>query len=244
MDLKDLDRTARIAGFLYLIVVATGVFSLAYVPSQIVVQADPSATVSNIATSESLYRLGIAASLICYTAFLVLPFALYRLLRPAGNRIAVLMVACAVASVPIALVNLQNKLDILSLVSGTGYPETLPIAEVQAQVMLLHESYGNGILVSEVFWGLWLLPFGYLVFKSRLLPRTLGILLMMGCFGYLVDVFGTVLLPGYTESAIANYVRIPASVGEIGTCLWLLLVGVREPSRRAENARNATDTTH
>lgn len=224
-------RTARTAGLLYFIVVVTGIFSLAYVPSQITVQGDAAATVRNIVASESLFRLGIAASVICYTAFLLLPFILYRLLSPVGKSVAVLMVAFAVVSVPISFVNLLNKFDVLSLLSGAGYLQALTTEQLHAQVMLSLAAYSDGILVSKIFWGLWLLPFGYLVFKSGFLPRVLGILLMAGCFGYLIDFFGSVLVTGYAENAIARFVTLPASLGEIGTCLWLLIVGVHEPKR-------------
>lgn len=232
-------KIARTAGLLYLIVVVTGIFSLAYVPSQIIVQGDASATVGNIAASESLFRLGIVAGLICYTAFLVLPFALYKLLSPVGKGVAVLMVAFAVVSVPISFVNLLNKLDILSLLSGANYLQAFTTEQLHAQVMLSLDAYRNGLLVSKIFWGLWLLPFGYLVFKSGFLPRLLGILLMAGCFGYLIDFFGSALFTGYSETAIASFVRLPASVGEIGTCLWLLIVGAHEPKSRIVSALDA-----
>lgn len=229
-------KIARTAGLLYLIVVLTGIFSIAYVPSQIIVRGDALATVSNITSSESLFRLGIVAGFICYTAFLLLPFALYKLLSPVGKSSAVLMVAFAVVSVPISFVNLLNKLDILSLVSGADYLQPFTTEQLHAQVMLSLDAYRNGLLVSQIFWGLWLLPFGYLVFKSGFLPRVLGILLMMGCFGYLIDFFGRALFPGYTETLIARFVTLPASFGEIGTCLWLLVMGAREPKSSVASA--------
>ena len=229
-------RIARAAGLLYLIVVVTGIFSLAYVPSQITVPGDTAATVGNIVASEALFRLGIAASVICYTAFLLLPFVLYKLLSPVGKGVAALMAAFAVVSVPISFVNLLNKFDILSLLNGASY---LQAEQLHAQVMLSLAAYSNGILVSKVFWGLWLLPFGYLVFRSGFLPRILGILLMAGCFGYLIDFFGSVLVTGYPETAIARLVTLPASLGEIGTCLWLLIVGAHESKSRLVSARDA-----
>ncbi len=237
--MTTIDKNARTAGLLYLIVVVTGVFSLGYVPSQIPVQGDASATVSNIAASESLFRLGIVAGLICYTAFLVLPFALYKLLSPVGQNAAVLMVAFAVVSVPISFVNMLNKLDILSLLNGADYLQAFTTEQLHARVMLSLDAYSNGLLVSKVFWGLWLLPFGYLVFKSRFLPRVLGILLMAGCFGYLTDFFGSVLVSGYAESAIASFATKPAALGEIGTCLWLLIMGAREPKQSAVSVHDA-----
>lgn len=212
---------------LYLIVVVTGIFSLLYVPSQIPSHGDASTMLSRIRESEVLFRLGIVAGLICYTVFLVLPFALYKLLHEVGRDAAVLMVAFAVASVPIAFVSLLYKFDILSLLSEADYLQAFTTDQVHARAMLLLDAYTNGVLVSQIFWGLWLLPFGYLVFKSGFLPRILGILLMMGCFGYLIDFFGRMLFPGYTET-IARFVGLPASIGEIGICLWLLIVGVRE----------------
>lgn len=226
-------KNARTAGLLYLIVVLTGIFSLVYVPSQITVPGDASAMVSNIVASESLFRLGIAAGLICYTAFLLLPFALYKLLSPVGKTAAVLMVAFVVVSVPISFVNMLNKLDVLSLLSGADYLQAFTTEQLHAQVMLSLKAYSNGMLVSTIFWGLWLLPFGYLVFKSGFLPRILGVLLMVGCFGYLIDFFGRVLFPGYAEAAIASFMTLPGSFGEIGTCLWLLIMGAREPTRSA-----------
>ena len=224
-------KIARTAGLLYLIVVVTGIVSLIYVPSQITVHGDASATVRNIVASEALFRFGIVTGLICYTAFLVLPLALYKLLSPVGRNAAVLMVTLAVASVPISFVSLLYKLDVLTLLSGAGYLQAFTTNQLQAQVMLSLDAYSNGILLSSVFWGLWLLPFGYLVFKSAFLPRVLGVLLMIGGFGDLCDVLGHVLFPGYVDTVIASFVTLPGSFGEIGICLWLLIMGAREPTR-------------
>ena len=223
-------RHARIAGLLYFIVVATGIFSLAYVPSQIDA-GDAATTVRNIVAHESLFRLGIVSSLVCYTAFLLLPLALYRLLSAHGRQAAVLMVALAAASVPFSFANIVHRLDVLALLGDAHYLRVFSSEQLQAQVVLSLQSYRHGILVSEIFWGLWLLPFGWLVFKSRLLPRALGVLLMLGCAGYLVDFLGRVLVPEYAASGLGGYVRLPASLGEIGTCLWLLVMGAREPDR-------------
>jgi hypothetical protein len=139
------------------------------------------------------------------------------------------MVAFAVVSVPIAFVVTLNKFDVLSLLSGADHLRAVGTEVLQAQVILSLDAYGDGLLVVQIFWGLWLFPFGYLVFKSGILPRALGILLMLGCFGYLISFIGRVLFPGYAESVIAGWVRLPAAVGEIGTCLWLLVMGAREP---------------
>jgi hypothetical protein len=228
--------TARTAGFLYLIVVVTGFFSLAYVPSQLIVQGDASATVRAIAGSELLFRVGIVTALICYTAFVLLPLVLYKLLSPVNRSAAVLMVVLALVSVPISFVNTLNRLDILSLLSGADYLQALTSDQLQAQVMLLLTSYGNGLLVLKVFWGLWLLPFGYLVFKSDFLPKILGILLMVGCFGYLIDFLGHTLALGYSDTTLGRFLRRPAALGEVSTCLWLLIMGVKQKAVSGDKA--------
>lgn len=219
---------ARTAGLIYLIVVVTGILSLAYVPSQLIVSGDGAKTVENIAAAQGLFRFGIAASFVRDVAFVLLPLALYRLLSHVSRNLAMLMVLLAVVAVPISLGNLVNTLHVLTLLSGKPYLANYSADQLQAAVMLSLARYGSGLLAAKIFWGLWLLPLGYLVLRSDLLPKILGILLMIGCFGYLVDVFGETLLAGYSSSNVARYVRLPGSLGEIGTCLWLVIFGARE----------------
>jgi hypothetical protein len=224
------NKTARLAGLLYLVTIVTGLFSLMYVPSHINVHSDASTTVANIMASESLFRLGIAVGSIGYVAFLLLPLALYKLLSPVNGNIAVLMVAFAVTCVPIDFVAIANQLDILSLLNGDKYQQAFTSDQLHARVKLLLDAYRNRIFVSEIFWGLWLLPLGYLIFKSGFLPKVLGIVLMMGCFSYMISFFGEALLPTYN---IPSFVMWPAAFGEIGLCLWLLIAGARQPKRGA-----------
>lgn len=220
---------ARAAGALYSIVVLTGIFGLMYVPSRLFVRDDAAATVRNLVEHTELFRFGIVAGFVCYIAFLLLPLALYRLLSSVSSRAATLMVAFAVASVPISLFNLTHKLDVLTLLGGAGYLRAFTVGQRDAMVMMSLEAYNNGIAVATLFWGLWLLPFGYLVYKSGFLPRILGALLILGCFGYLAQLIGDTLFANYGQSAFAGVVTLPAAIGEIGICLWLLLVGAKEP---------------
>ncbi len=221
------NKISRLAGLLYLIVVLTGIFSLAYVPSQISVHNDPLATISNIVSSESLFRLGIASFMIEQVAFLLLPLVLFRLFRQIDSTAAVLMVALAVVSVPIALISLSHRLDVVSLLTDPYLSQTFTSEQLHGSAKLSLNAYSNGLLITNLFWGLWLLPFGYLVFKSGFLPKFLGILLMFGCLGYMVNVFGELLVPSYADTSISKYAGLPAAAGEIGICLWLLLIGAR-----------------
>ncbi len=220
-------KIARLAGLFYLIVVITGIFSLAYVPSKLIVWDNAALTLTNIKNSEMLFRLSIIGGVLCYLAFLALPLVLFRLLKHVNLLYAKIMVILVLISIPISFINLFNKLAILSLISGANYLTVFSDAELQTQVMLSLNQYDNGILILQIFWGLWLFPFGYLVYKSGILPKVLGIFLMIGCFSYLINFIGFFLFPNYADLGISTYVRLPASIGEIGTCLWLLIMGAK-----------------
>lgn len=221
------NKIARLAGFLYLIVVLTGLFSLMYVPSKLIVWENPALTFQNISSSSQLFRLGIASSMLCYIAFLLLPLVLYQLLKDVNKNYAKLMVIFALISVPISFFNLENKFSVLTVVEGAEYVKSFDKKFLEALVMQFLDNYDSGILIVQVFWGLWLLPFGYLVYQSGFLPKILGIFLMLGCWGYLINVFGRISIPDFSTYAVSKLITIPASIGEIGTCLWLLIIGVR-----------------
>ncbi|WP_020607511.1 DUF4386 domain-containing protein [Spirosoma spitsbergense] len=221
-------KKARIAGLLYLGVVLTGLFSLMYVPSKLIVWDNAATTYANIEAAQPLFRLGIVSGLACYLFFLFLPFSLYELLKPVDKRYALVMVVLAGISVPVFFVNMQNEFTVLSLMSGESYLSIFTKEQLQTQVMLHLNQYANGLMITHIFSGLWLFPFGYLVFKSGFLPRILGILLMLGCFGYLTNFLGHALWSDYSQIGISSYISLPASIGEIGICLWLLIMGAKE----------------
>jgi hypothetical protein len=220
-------KKARIAGLLYLVVVLTGIISLAYIPSKLIVWDNVATTFNNIVNSQFLFRLGIVSGLICYTFFVFLPLALYRLLKSVNKIYAQAMVVLAVVSVPISFVNMLNKFAVLSLVSDPSLQKVYTNEQLQNQVLFYLNQYDYGNLIVQIFWGLWLFPFGYLVYKSGFLPRILGVFLMLGCFSYLINFLGFSLLSNYAELGISSIVRLPASIGEIGTCLWLLIMGAK-----------------
>src|SRR3954471_24287183 len=145
-------KIARIAGLLYLVVVLTGLFSLMYVPAKLIVWDNASVTTSKILAAETLFRLGIFASILCYTAFLLLPIVLYKLLFPVNKMHAVGMVALAVVSVPVSLFNLSNKFAVLTLISKEAYLNVFTTDQIEAQVLLHLNYYNNGIQLATVFW--------------------------------------------------------------------------------------------
>ena len=217
----------RLAGLAYLVVVLAGIFSLAYVPGKVTVAGDIAATIANMSEMQSLYRLGLAAFVVQMLAFIVLPLVLYRLFEPVNRTAAFWMVLLALLSVPLSFIALSHKLDALSLVTDPKF-SGIDVEMLNVNVQLALRGYGNTLMLASVFWGLWLLPFGWLVFRSGFLPRIFGVLLMLGCFGYLIDVFTTVLWPEFGGYPLARFVTLPASLGEIGICLWLLIFSTRK----------------
>lgn len=216
----------RLTGAVYLIVVITGIFTLGYAPSHLIVKGDAAATFEAISHAMPLFRWSVVASFVCYLAFLVLPVLFYQLLHRHGPLAAKLMVALAVTSVPITMTNLVHKIGIIDIVSGKN--GLIAAADQPAAVMQHLYDYNNGIFVATLFWGAWLFPLGYLIFRSRALPRLLGIFLMLGCLGYMLNFFGPLLSPGFSQTQISDLASIPSSIGEIGTCLWLLVMGAKQ----------------
>lgn len=218
----------RIAGAIYLAVVLSGIFSLGYVPNQLIIWHDPAKTFQNINNSEFLFRLGILSSLICYISFTFLPISLYTLFKDTNKTYAAVMVVLVLVSIPISILNLQHEFTVLSLIKPQPYLEAFHVNQIQSLVIGHLKQYNNGIHIVSIFWGLWLFPLGYLIIKSSMLPKILGYLLILGCFGYLINFIGNTLYFGYTQSIIAKALRISGSVGEIGTCLWLLILGAKD----------------
>lgn len=219
---------ARKAGLIYLIVVITGIFSLMYVPTRLIDFNNAAATYQNIQSNELLFRLGIFGNVICYLAFMMLPFALYKLLKNINPNLAKCMVILVLIGIPIAFVNLHHKFAVLSMLNNENLFLDITPYQLQQQLFISLQNFNNGINILSIFWGLWLFPFGWLVYKSGFLPKLLGILLMLGCMCYLIDFSAWLLFQEYSSSGISTYVMLPASIGEIGICLWLLIVGVNK----------------
>jgi hypothetical protein len=141
---------------------------------------------------------------------------------------AQLMVVFVLVSVPIAFLNMLNPMAALLLLSGAGFLSVFEPNQLHALVMTFLTLQEYGTLIVEIFWGLWLLPFGLLVFKSGFIPKILGILLVLACFGYVVHSFTFILLPHY-EAIVETYAGAPEAIGELSMVLWLLIIGVKEP---------------
>ena len=214
-------KTARVAGLLYLMIAIFGIFSMLYGPESLVVSGDPAATVKNVAASEAMYRLAFMGDLIGQVFFVFLVLLLYKLLIPVNKNQAVLMAVLVLVGVPIAMLNDLNQIAALMIASTAGNLGLFGIDQLQAHVMLFLDLYQTGLRIAYIFWGLWLFPLGYLVFKSGFLPKIIGILLLIAGFGYLFEFFAYFLLPDLDLT-----IKMFTFWGELILALWLLIMGV------------------
>ena len=227
------NKTARTAGFLYLLLVPFGFFGGEYILS-ITVPGNAVATVSNIMAHTLLFRLSVLSALITPIVTVLVALFLYKLFKSVNKNQAVLMVIFALAALPIAMLSELNHFAVLLLLNGTEYLKVFSVDQLYSQVMFFLDLGHYGAFIAAIFWGLWLLPLGYLIFKSNFIPKLIGILITVAGFGYLVDSVALFLLPDLNID-ISQFTFI----GEVLLLLWLLIKGVNVEQwekRAAESA--------
>jgi Domain of unknown function (DUF4386) len=218
----------RIAGTLYLLTSIVGFFAMGYVPSKLIVHGNATATADNILTFETLFRLGIAGQLIGMAGFIFVALALYDLLKRVNQRHAWLMVLLILVSIPITFLNEVNSIAALILVRGADFLSIFEKPQREALAMLFLKLHGQGLVVAEIFWGLWLFPLAALVYRSRFLPRFLGVWLALAGSAWVILSLTSILFPQYQDKV--NTYSQPAFFGEIAFMLWLVIMGAKPPA--------------
>ncbi|MFZ0311388.1 MAG: DUF4386 domain-containing protein [Candidatus Korobacteraceae bacterium] len=218
----------RFAGLLYVVTSIFGFFAMGYVPGKLMVDGNAAATAGNIVAHETLFRLGIASGLIGQAGFIFVAWALYALFKGVDQRQAALMVILIVVQVPIAFLNELNAIAALVLVRGADFLSIFDKPQREALAMLFLNLHDHGFNVAEIFWGLWLFPLGLLVYRSRFLPRFLGVWLGLAGFAWVLLSLTSLLLPQYQHRVYT--LSQPATIGEIVFMFWLLIKGARPPA--------------
>lgn len=199
---------------LYPLWMLIGIFSIIYVPSTLIDLTDPIMTSENIKTQNLLFRLGIAGRLIVQLLFIVIPFHFYQLFKDLDRATVLLLLILALASVPIA-----TGLETINF----AVLEHLNDADKMMEMVSL---YQKAMHIPVIFWGLWLLPLGWLVYKSTWFPKIIGIFLFIGGSGYLLNAFLKIILPGFDQ---LNMVWEVMTFGEVLFILWFVIRGLRIP---------------
>jgi hypothetical protein len=223
----SLSKNARVAGLLYILASVIGFVRLIYIPNALIVHGNAAATASNIAAHELLFRWGIVSSLIASVLWIFVTLALYRLLKEVDQALAVLMVILgSMMQVPMFFFNTANDVAALLFARGADFLSVIDKTQREAFAMLFLNLHHHVDLANAMFWGLWLLPFGLLVYRSRFLPRFLGVWLMIACFAYLAQSFSGFLFPGLEDKVFT--IGQPFRLGEVATMLWLVIMGANE----------------
>jgi hypothetical protein len=223
---NSLNKTARLAGLAYLIWIITGLFGLMYVPSHTIVKGDPVATASKILANEFLFRTGIINDLINLAIGVALLMLLYRLFKKVNEHQAKLMVTLLFVTFPVVFIMNAFNITSLMLIKGEVL-KTFELSQRQDLAMFLFRMNDYGSMTVEMFWGLWLFPLGILVYKSRFLPRLLGVWLIITGIFYLILSFTSIMLPQYKDVVFNSPFALPAELGEVALMLWLLIMGAK-----------------
>jgi hypothetical protein len=223
-NMQSIQRIAKLAGALYLLIAVLSGFVHFYVPGELIVSGDATTTANNIMASVGLFRMAIGGELVILLSEIVLSVLLYVLLRPVSNTLSLVAAVSRLAMTTIHAVNLLGSFIVLLLVSGAGYLTVFAPDQLQALVMLLLDADTYGFTIGIVFLALHAFLLGYLIFKSGYFPRILGVLFITAAFGYLIDSFSLVLLANHKTGAV--YFAIPIAIAEIAFPLWLLFKGV------------------
>lgn len=219
-------KTARIAGIFYLLVIAFGLVAEG-VRSSLIVPDQAAATAAKLLASEGLFRLSIVSDLLMLTCYTLLAFTLYIVFKPTLQNASLLFVLFTVINVAVLAANLINQSTALVLLSPSAYLEAFSLEQRQSLVIFFLKMQNHGYFIAQVFLGLWLLPLGYAGLRSGYLPKALSILVMAACFGRLVGFLQFYLFPAV--EIIAAPGMIIATIAEFALCFWLLIKGVKTP---------------
>ncbi len=221
-------KAARVAGIFYFLYFIIFIFANSGERAQLTAVAESAASSTNqIAASEGLFRAAFVTDLVAALFFLLSAWALYRLLKQVDQSMALLLLVFNLAGVAVQCASLMMEFAALQFSGGAAFLSVFPAEQRQALAMLFLHLHKNGFMICQLFFGAWLFPLGYLVYKSGFLPKWLGILLMLDGVGIVFWFFQFFLLPGYPA---LSYPGMAVSfVAEVSLCLWLLIMGAKEP---------------
>jgi hypothetical protein len=225
-------RLARFAGVLYLFVGIFGGFAQGFLYPKIYVAGDAVRTAGNLVANSGLVRLGVVADLVQATIWVFVALTLYRLLQHVNRSVARAMVVLTAIGAGITMLNAVFEFEGLRVATGAVNLASLGAAGSNSVALLMVDAQHYGLLIASIFFGLWLVPLGYLAYKSGWFPKALGILLIVGGTCYLVDVFAAFLVPDVGK-AIHGYITFPAIIAEVSTVVFLLVIGVNSKQSEA-----------
>ena len=222
-------RLARIAGLLYLIVGIFGGFAIVYVSSRVYAPGDATTSAANVLANAGLIRIGIVADLFQATVLVFLGMILYLLLKHVNKSVARAILVLVAIATTIMCLNNVFQIAAVRVASDMSYVAAFGAAGSNALVLLLLDMQHHGFLIAQIFFGLWLVPLGYLAYTSGMFPKALGVVLIAGGVSYLADMLAAFLAPDLSTQ-IHGFLAILPTIAEIWMLGYLLVKGVKTPA--------------
>ena len=219
-------RLARVAGVLYLLVGIFGGFAEGYVEPKMYVAGNAAATAANVIANAELVRLGVVADLLDGTFFVFLALTLHILLKHVHQSVARAMVVLVILATAITCVSALFEFEGLRVATDAVNLAAFGTEGSNALVLLMLDAQHYGLLIAQIFFGLWLAPLGYLAYRSGSFPKALGAVLVAACASYLVDLLAAFLVPDLGK-AIHGFASILPAIAEPLMVLYLLVIGVK-----------------
>jgi len=220
-------KNAKIAGLLYLLIAIVGGFSIGYVPSIIVSADNATETSNNLLANQGLLQIGIIGDVFVFLLEIILTVILYRLFKPVSQTISIIAAFSRLSMSVVMGINLINYLIPLSLLSSSTYMNVFEQNELDAFILLFFDIHQYGIYVWGIFFGLHLIALGYLIFKSGYYPQIIGLLMMIGSFGYMGEGLVKSIFPNIAPILTTiNILLFIAVLGELSFAFWLLIKGI------------------
>jgi len=237
LDLSTTDRThtpdrtrrlARLAGLLYLVVLVTGAPPELLVRVPLAAEGSAGAVADAIRDNAALFRLAAFSDLLNMAAFLGVALVLYGLLRSVHAGAARAMLVFNAVSVAVMAINTVNHLAAWLFATSTELTASMGAATADGLAATFLELHGIGFSIAEIFFGLWLFPLGWMLWRTRAVPRPIAGLLMVGTVGYLANVTATFLSPDLS-TALTPVFTTPPALAETALLVWLLVKGLALP---------------
>lgn len=221
-------KQARLTGVLYLVIIICGIFSEGFVRGSLFVNEDPMMTFTNIMEGKSFYILGFISDLIMVVCDVAVAILFYLLLKSFNKNVAMAAAVFRLGQAAIMGMNLLNLFTPLLLLNEVFYLDYFSSEQMAGLVQLSLMKHKFGYLISQVFFAFNCAFMGYLLYRSKLFPKTLGVLISLSAISYLAD-----SLINFTAPQIASVtvvILVIPLIGEFSLCLYLLFKGVREPA--------------
>jgi hypothetical protein len=242
VNMSSPKRLARIAGLLYLIVGIFGGFAVGYVTPMLYVAGDAAATAGNVVANAGLVRISVVADLLQATVLVFLGMTFYVLLKHVNKYAARAMLILVAIATTIMCLDKVFQFAALRVAGDASYAAAFGVAGSNALVLLLLDMHHYGFFIAQIFFGLWLVPLGYLAYRSGMFPKALGVVLVVAGASYMVDLLAAFLVPDIGKQ-IHGFLAIPPTIAEVWMLGYLLVNGVRLPAQGTPSV-NADKVLH